>query len=244
MNFNEQVDAIEEMIYSDERVKRLLHGYLLDKDKFVPDPWEELYTEGRPALLKLLTDSQRRKLSDIEGAYRHNLHHAFRFAFPRGLCAIFQQYYSDGTGETAFHDWVEEQLLTEPLARFNRGLLNRQNQCADFLSKLEEEADETAKEYIRNIKSVWDDRVYGMLQYGFYLGYRCGLAAIAEERMPQKLEELEKKILLTEFELKIIDTRYTQEALEENGRALTAYLLSERDAKKRSDLNHEKEDRP
>lgn len=38
MNFGREVTSIEEMIYSDERVKRLLHGYLLDKEIFWPEP--------------------------------------------------------------------------------------------------------------------------------------------------------------------------------------------------------------
>lgn len=101
------------------------------------------------------------------------------------------------------------------MAKFHGGLLNHRNRCAGYLSKLEEEVDEAAKKYIRGIERVWNDRINGVLRYGFYLGYRCGLSAITMDLSLQEAEDLEKKILLTEVGLKITSTHWTKEALDQ-----------------------------
>lgn len=215
MNFSKAVHQIKEDLYTDERLKSLFYGYLLDEKESRLNIQEKLYTEGEAALPKLLTGAQRKKLLDIEGGYQYCLQRAFSFSFPRGLCAAFQQYYTDNTGENAFQDWIEKRLPEEPVTKFHGGVLNQRDQCEGYLSKLEEEVDGAAKKYIRNIKNVWNGRVDGMLRYGFYLGYRCGLSAITEDLPRKETEALEKKILLTEFELKLTNTHWTREALDD-----------------------------
>lgn len=215
MNFSKEVHQIKTGLYTDTRLKSLFYGYLLDEKASKRNPWEELYTEGETALPKLLTDAQQKKLFDIEGGYKHCLQCAFLFSFPWGLCAAFQQYFTDDTGENAFQDWIEKRLPEEPVAKFHGGLLNHRNRCAGYLSKLEEEVDEAAKKYIRGIERVWNDRINGVLRYGFYLGYRCGLSAITMDLSLQEAEDLEKKILLTEVGLKITSTHWTKEALDQ-----------------------------
>lgn len=215
MNFGREIDEIKKELYSDKRLKNLFRSYLLDQKESKLDMREQLYAEGEATLPKLLTDGQQKKLFDIEGGYKYCLQGAFSFSFPRGLCAAFQQYYTDNTGENAFQDWVEKRLPTEPLVKFQSGVLKQQDRCVEYLSKLEKEVDEEAKPYISNTRSVWNERINGMLRYGFYLGYRCGLSVITADLPIKEIEKLEKKVLLTEFELKLTNTHWTQEILDD-----------------------------
>lgn len=216
MNFSNEVDAIKRSICTKDRLHSLMTGFLSDDNKTNPLSWQDDFFAAKLALPKLLTEAEQKALADLEGAYQYILLCALRFSFPRGLCAVFQQYFTDSTGEDAYETWVKSQLPTEPLAKFNTGILHLQRQCRKGLVSLAEHADGTAREYLLAMACAWDDRIKGMLRYGFYLGYRCGLSSMTDALPSGELKNMQKKILLTEFELQITDTQYMRELLSES----------------------------
>ncbi len=130
-------------------------------------------------LQKRLTRTQLSTFGIIEQLYMKEATMCLQIAFPRGIYAAFQHCFSPNENSTF------ERLVMEPLAnvdsmeRFselhrNRAFLN------ELLEELTAELKPTRQKQLTAYSKMWDERIKGILRYGYRLGYAAGQSIMLE----------------------------------------------------------------
>ena len=57
-----------------------------------------------------------------------------------------------------------------------------------------------------SIQVAWDEREFGVLRHGLYLGYRFGLSILESVQPLGTIQNMRGQILLTEYELGLLMT--------------------------------------
>lgn len=133
---------------------------------------------------KRLTRTQLSTFGIIEQLYMKEATMCLQIAFPRGIYAAFQHCFSPNENST-FERLVMEPLESgESMERFpelhrNRAFRN------ELLDELKAELRPTLRELLTSYVSAWDERIQGILRYGYRLGYAAGQSIMLEVDPPQ-----------------------------------------------------------
>lgn len=194
-------DVLAEM--EDRMFTEELFGIILSEYKKEPDgshyaDTERGYENGRAELDGLLNSAQREQLSRMEVLCAQNAHFALRFGFTRGLYAGFQQFFVDDSPKSPFDQYVVTDLLQLPGMKTYPDYYHTRSEFNDLFDALDGQLPPAAQEHLLSIYSAWEERLYAVLRYAFYLGYRYALSGIRQVHLSGIPTE---KVLLTENEL-------------------------------------------
>lgn len=134
-------------------------------------------------LQKRLIRTQLSTFGIIEQLYMKEATMCLQISFPRGIYAAFQ-HCSDKNEDCTFERLVIEPLENdESLDRFpelhrNRAFLN------ELTEELTAELRPTFRKQLTVYSHVWDERIKGVMRYGYRLGYAAGQSIILEVDPP------------------------------------------------------------
>lgn len=137
----------------------------------------------------------------MESLCEENVRYALRFGFTRGVYAGFQQCFVADTTKQPFEELAANQILKEPGMRKYIEYYQRRRQFNGINEALDGQLDETGKEHLVSVYSMWENRIYGVLRHSFYLGYRYALSMMEDVEAIGTSTRYIEKILLTEHEL-------------------------------------------
>ena len=78
---------------------------------------------------------------------------------------------------------------------------NRRIKFSEICKVMEEQLGEVDIEHVKSVYCGWEDRLYGVLRYAFYMGYRYALYIIEEVEPIGVTSHMVEKILMTEYEI-------------------------------------------
>lgn len=206
MHIRNELTAMAERMFSDDLLDTILAAYKEEMDDAECGISEEEYRKGAKVLSSALNERQKSDLSEMERLCNENIKYALRFGFMRGVYAGFQQHFTEDSAEQPFHKLVENQLLTEPQMERYPEYCQRRDDANELYHTLEKQLPDNLKEHIISIYAAWDNRLYGVLRYAFYLGYRYALSAVKDVAPIGAILPMMKKILRTEHELGFSNT--------------------------------------
>ena len=113
MNVDAELDRMKQAIFTEELLTKLLScsQKTLDAQGSTVPPEEA--QAARAALEDLLTPQQKQILADLEEKHRDILRWLLPFAVQQGLCAGFQQYFSNDPLTTPLPGLVTQKVLDQ-----------------------------------------------------------------------------------------------------------------------------------
>ena len=135
-------------------------------------------------LQKRLTRTQLSTFGIIEQLYMKEATMCLQIAYSRGIYAAFQHRFDSNK------DCTFERLVMEPLAnvdsmeRFSE-LSKNKSFRSELLEELKAELRPTLRKLLTSYVSAWDERIQGILRYGYRLGYAAGQSIMLEVDPPQ-----------------------------------------------------------
>ena len=134
-------------------------------------------------LPKRLTRTQLSTFGIIEQLYMKEATMCLQFAFPRGIYAAFQHCF-DPNGNSTF-----ERLVMEPLPNVDNmerfpELSKNKSFRNELLEELTAELRSTRRKQLDAYSLAWDERIKGVMRYGFRLGYAAGQSIMLEVDSP------------------------------------------------------------
>lgn len=141
---------------------------------------ERDYADAKEHLPKLLSQSQLDEVERLEQLYTQEAKMCLELAFRRGIYAAFQHCFDLVNKPCKYENLVLDQLtLAEGMERYPEYAGNRKeiNRLAE---KLTDELDPFRGEYLTGLICAWDERTFGMLRYGFRLGYFAAQSLMLE----------------------------------------------------------------
>ena len=123
--------------------------------------------------------------------------------------------------EDAFDIYIENQIMTMPGMKRHVGYCQKREQVNDLFAQVEQQLDEETQAHVTDLYSAWDNRLYGVLRYGFYLGYRYAYSILDTAVPAGGKARSVGKLLQTEHALDFLHTLEEQEK-EKCGRARRA----------------------
>ena len=135
-------------------------------------------------LQKRLTRTQLSTFGIIEQLHMKEATMCLQIAFPRGIYAAFQHRFSPNENNTLERSVMEPLANGDSMERFpelhrNRAFLNK------LLDELKAELRPTLRKLLTSYVSAWDERIQGILRYGYRLGYAAGQSIMLEVDPPQ-----------------------------------------------------------
>ena len=182
------LSAMDEATFSDSLLDDMLSTYKAVLAETGDAEIEQAYQSATEQLPKVLNDQQREMLTELELLYRMESKIALRISFSRGLYACFQHCFVKKNACT-FEGLVLNQMLTVPeMERFPDYAQTRAEANALAL-KLGTTLDPFSREHLTSVEYCWDERSFGMLRYGYRLGY-CAAQSIIMDIDPSQQPRL------------------------------------------------------
>lgn len=175
MNFKNELSAMQERMFTLELLKEVEGAYRPELEACGLN-WEPL--EERAVLLSALTGGQKAALLEAEKLCAENLSYALRFSFSQGVYAGFEQCFVEKAPGDAFDAYVVNQIMTVPSMKRHIDYSQKREQINSLFAQVERQLDGETQEQITDLYNAWDNRLYGVLRYGFYLGFRYALSVI------------------------------------------------------------------
>lgn len=199
MNFRNELTAMAERMFTDELLETILCSH---QQEYMVNTIEEQYKTDKEILYSALDEAQLAILEEYESLCMKNIKYALQFAFSSGVLGSFQQFFGSGVSECLFDELVRTNLLTEPQMKVHADYYARRTKMLELYTSLYSQLSEEQKDSLTSIESTWEDRLYAVLRYAFYLGYR-GANKIQLKVTPFELAKrnMLPNILLTEHEL-------------------------------------------
>ncbi len=211
MQIKNELEAMTERMFDDDLLSKVLETYKQEMRADEIDTAEREYDEGAQALASVLTDEQKRSLSEMESLYADNAKYALGFAFTRGIFVGFQQFFVKDTTKQPFEDFVIDQILKQPhMSRYDE-YNNRQIKLNEICKTIEEQLDEANKGHLISVCCGWEERIHGVLRHAFYMGYRYALSIIEDVAPIGATYQIIEKTLMTEYEIGFISTTEERE---------------------------------
>ena len=134
-------------------------------------------------LQKRLTRTQLSTFGIIEQLYMKEATMSLQIAFPRGIYAAFQHCFCPNENSTS------ERLAMEPLESGESmecfpELSKNKSFRSELLEELNAELGPTRRKQLTAYSKMWDERIQGMLRYGYRLGYAAGQSIILDIDLP------------------------------------------------------------
>lgn len=190
MDMEKELRMMRERMFGGGLLERLLEDGRRELEATDTAVSEREYREGTAALAELLDGGQRAALAELEALYRENLLYGLRFSFFQGLRAALWRH----GGGTAFGTLVEEPLLRMPRMAEQPGYSQRDRRIQEIEERLCGSLSEADGQHVTSVTLGWDERLYGVLRRGFYLGSRFALAAVGNPRMEKTAEAIEESL--------------------------------------------------
>ena len=218
MNFKTELKAMRERMFTPELLEEIVAACQLEPEEYelLREPLEE-----RDALLSVLDGKQRTALLKAERLYAENNAYALRFAFPQGVYAGFEQLFASAAPEDPFETYIVKRILTYPGMALHTGYCQKREQINGRFAKVEQQFPVEDRELLTDLQCAWDNRLYGVLRYGFYLGYRYAYSILDTAVPAGGKARSVGKLLQTEHALDFLHTLEEQEK-EKCGRARRA----------------------
>lgn len=209
MNVKKELEAIKDRIFTEELLETVLAAYRQEMEEIGYGVSEKEYAQGKGALASVLDQEQKALLAKAERACWEDLAWGLRLAFDRGVFAGFQQYFVPDAPANPFQKLIMDG--TKPYKpRCTEGPAGEE-EADSLFPRLHGQLDEGAQEHLVSIEAAWEDRLYGVLRYGFYMGYRASLSVIQELFPAEGFLNMVGKVFLTEHELGLTETREERE---------------------------------
>lgn len=177
------LSSMRDATLSDALVYSILRQIREENEKNGCSEKEQERIQAIEQLQKRLTRTQLSTFGIIEQLYMKEAIMCLQFAFPRGIYAAFQ-HCSDKNEDCTFERLVIEPLENcESVERFpelhrNRAFLN------ELTEELTAELRPTFRKQLTVYSHVWDERIKGVMRYGYRLGYAAGQSIILEVAPP------------------------------------------------------------
>ena len=107
-----------------------------------------------------------------------------QIAFPRGIYAAFQHRFGSNKDCTLERLVMESLEDVESMERFPE-LSKNKTFRNELLKELNAELGPTRRKQLTAYSKMWDERIQGMLRYGYRLGYAAGQSILLEVDHPQ-----------------------------------------------------------
>ncbi len=177
------LSSMRDAVLSDTLVYSILRQIRAESEKSGCSEKEQEQIQAIEQLQKRLTRTQLSTFGIIEQLYMKEATMCLQFSFRRGICAAFQHHFSSNVNNT-FERLVMEPLENgESIDRFpelhkNRAFLN------ELLEELTAELRSTRRKQLDAYSFAWDERIKGVMRYGFRLGYAAGQSIMLEVDPP------------------------------------------------------------
>lgn len=217
MNFKNELAAMQERMFTPELLEEMEAAYRPELEDYELN-WETL--EEKAVLLPALTAEQKAALLEAEKLCRENISYALRFSFSQGVYAGFEQFFAQEAPEDAFDIYIENQIMTMPGMKRHVGYCQKREQVNDLFAQVEQQLDEETQAHVTDLYSAWDNRLYGVVRYGFYLGFRYAFSTIDTATPLGSKGKRVGKILKMEHALGFLQTLEEQEGEARSRRCL------------------------
>ena len=167
---------------------------------------EEAYRAGIQALAQSLDSGQAEQLAQAEALCRETLGFVRKCAVARGLCTAFQQFYEREAPPLSMMDLFRTNQFGASWMDGGWEYRDQRRLANDTFEHLIDELAGDAREHVISIEMAWDEREFGVLRHGLYLGYRLGLSILESVQPLGTIQGMRGQILLTEHELGLLMT--------------------------------------
>ena len=195
MNVDAELDRMKQAIFTEELLTKLLScsQKTLDAQGSTVPPEE---AQAAPAAL--------------EEKHRDILRRLLPFAVQQGLCAGFQQYFSNDPLTTPLPGLVTQKVLDQTV--HCTGYTWACQQATDLFDTVYDQLpDQTAQDQWTDLDLVWEDREYILALDAFHLGYRAALRILGNCFGLDASISMLPQVLLTEHDLGVLMTSQEQE---------------------------------
>ena len=203
MHIKNQISLITQQIWNTCPPWLFLEAY------FQEDPAnesEEAYRAGIQALAQSLDSGQAEQLAQAEALCRETLGFVRKCAVARGLCTAFQQFYEREAPPLSMMDLFRTNQFGASWMDGGWEYRDQRRLANDTFEHLIDELAGDAREHVISIQMAWDEREFGVLRHGLYLGYRLGLSILESVQPLGTIQRMRGQILLTEHELGLLMT--------------------------------------
>ena len=201
MQIRGELVLMNERMFDEALLNRILDAYKQEMQDDEADITEREFETGKKSLLAVLNDNQKLALTEMESLCAENVKYALKFGFIRGIFVGFQQYFERDTTKCPFEKFVADEILKQPHMNKYVEYSNRRIKFNEICKVMEEQLDEVDIEHVISVYCGWEDRLYGVLRYAFYMGYRYALYIIEEVEPIGATLNMIEKIQLTEYEI-------------------------------------------
>ena len=212
LNVDTELRAMADRMFSADMIDAVADDYQkVLQDDGMPDDIGHS-EECREMLKNLLQPDQLKLLEEMEQAASANVRYALEFAFTRGLFAFFEQeFHSSSAPSDPYDTYVNRRIMMWPGMESEPEYFRRRQIFNDRYNRLEEQLGEAAIAAVIVVYDAWEAKLFGIVHYGFYLGYRYGYAAADKARgIPLSLDSAHR-LLNLEYELGITETQLERE---------------------------------
>ncbi len=200
MQIKNELEEMTGRMFNDDLLNKILQTYKQEIKNEGGNTTEKEYIEGVQALASILNDEQKAALSEMENLCADNVKYALKFGFMRGMFTGFQQFFEENTPKQPFEKFVINEILKQPRMNRYEKYSSKRNEFNEICKKIEAQLDKDQGDHLISVYCGWEERLYGVLRYAFYMGYRYALFII-EEIEPGATFEIVEKTLMTEYEI-------------------------------------------
>ena len=212
LHVENELKAMANRVFSADMIDAIVNAYQkeLDNDG-VPDDISRS-AECRETLQNMLQPDQLQLLEEMEQAASANVRYALEFAFAQGLFAFFEQEFHGSSAPSDPYDtYVNRRIMMMPGMEREPEYFRRREIFNDRYNRLEDQLGEDVVDAVSVIYDAWEAKLYGIVRYGFYMGYRCGYAIADEARgIPLDMDSM-RRLLNIEYGLGITETQLDRE---------------------------------
>lgn len=215
MNIKDELEAMEERMFSDGLVDTILSSYHQELKSSGGEKIENEYREGMEALAGVLNESQKDNFAQMENQHLEERKYMLKFSFVRGLYAGFEQKFCEKSMDAPFMRLVQLQLQEpEEVLHCDQGYKSNQRNSEMAEHVLRAQLSSANREHLLAVGTAWENRVYAVQRYSFYLGYRFALSVVESVESMNYIDKMVEKVLMTEYELGFTKTCEEREAAE------------------------------
>lgn len=207
MNIKNELAEIEKRMFNEDFLDKILAAYKQEMEDTGAGMVEQEYIDGWKTLDTILTDEEKSDLAKAESLYKENMLYAMRYSFVQGNYTGFQQFFVEKTPDDPFRTQVTEQLTVSSYMKQHTDYYNKMEACNQIFDQIEKRVGAGKQEPLISIESALENRLYGVMRYSFYTGYRYALSTISEATPVGSPMKIIGKVLLTEYSLGFIKTK-------------------------------------
>lgn len=207
MQIRTEIERIFASMCNGELCKRCESAYEDELHKKGGAPlWEEAAQSG-----ELLSRHLRGDSLQCFSALREKIgickKQALTFSISHGLYASFEKHFNPQPPENPFMHYVEKALWRDdPLDRC--GYRSARKDLIAAYSTLADTLDKAAEEHLDTFYHAEETHIFGILRYGFYLGFRMGVSIQNSVQPLENSVQTAKTLLLLQFDMGFEETDF------------------------------------